>query len=84
MIDDKRDLLEGNIYKSLIRFSIPFLIANFIQALYGTVDLLVIGIFTDTPGLSSVAVGTQVMQVINGVTVGFTMGGTILIGQYYG
>ena len=78
------NLTKGNIYKSLIRFAIPFIIANFIQALYGTADLLVVGIFTDTAGLSSVAVGTQVMQVVNGLITGLTMGGTILIGQYFG
>lgn len=79
-----QSLTEGNIYKSLIRFAIPFIIANLIQALYGTVDLVVIGLFTDTPGISSVAIGTQVMQIVNGLITGLTMGGTILIGQYYG
>ena len=78
------NLTEGNIYNSLLLFSIPFVIANLIQALYGTVDLVVVGLFTDTQGISSVAIGTQVMQIVNGLIIGFTMGGTILIGQYYG
>lgn len=80
----EKDLTEGNIYKSLISFSIPFIIANFIQALYGAVDLIVIGYFTDTSGLSAVSIGTQVMQIVNGMILGLTMGGTILVGQYYG
>lgn len=77
-------LTEGSVYKSLIKFSLPFILANLIQALYGTVDLLVIGLFTDTPGLSGVATATQVMQIVNGLILGLTMGGTILVGQYYG
>ncbi len=77
-------LTEGNIYESLIRFSVPFIIANLIQALYGTVDLLIIGLFTDTAGLSGVAISTQVMQIVNGIVLGLTMGGTILVGQYFG
>jgi len=80
----EQNLTEGSIYKSLINFSIPFIIANLIQALYGTADLLVVGLFTDTAGLSSVAVGAQVMQIVNGLITGLTMGGTILVGQYYG
>lgn len=80
----EQNLTEGNIYKSLIKFAIPFIIANFIQALYGTADLLIVGIFTDTAGLSAVAIGTQVMQIVNGLITGLTMGGTILIGQYFG
>lgn len=78
------DLTKGNIHKSLIRFSIPFIIANLIQALYGSIDLLVVGYFTDTYGLSAVSIATQVMQIVNGMILGLTMGGTILVGQYYG
>lgn len=80
----ENDLTQGNIYRSLLNFSIPFIIANLIQALYGAVDLVVIGYFTDTAGLSAVSIGTQVMQIVNGMILGLTMGGTILIGQYYG
>ncbi len=80
----EQNLTEGSIYKSLINFSVPFIIANIIQALYGTADLLIVGLFTDTAGLSSVAIGTQVMQIVNGLITGLTMGGTILVGQYYG
>lgn len=54
------------------------------QALYGTADLLIIGIFTDTAGISAVANATQVMQIVNGLIAGLTMGGTIVVGQYYG
>ena len=80
----EQSLTEGSIYKSLISFSIPFIIANILQALYGTADLLIVGLFTDTAGLSSVAIGTQVMQIVNGLIIGLTMAGTILVGQYYG
>ena len=84
MSESSQDLTQGNIYTSLIKFSIPFIIANFIQALYGAVDLIMIGYFTDSFGLSSVSIGTQVMQIVMGLITGLTMGGTILIGQYYG
>lgn len=80
----EQQLMEGNVYKTLIKFALPFIVANAIQALYGTVDLLVVGLYTDTAGLSSVSIATQVMQIVNGLIIGITMGGTILIGQYYG
>lgn len=81
---DNISLTEGNLFESLLKFSIPFIIANLIQALYGAVDMLIIGLFTDTAALSGVAVATQVMQIVNGIVLGLTMGGTILVGQYYG
>ena len=42
-MNTKQSLTEGNIVKSVIVFSVPFLLANLIQALYGAVDLMVIG-----------------------------------------
>ena len=36
-------LTEGNVFHVLLAFSVPFLVANVIQALYGAVDLMVIG-----------------------------------------
>lgn len=80
----EQDLTQGNIYKSLLNFSIPFVIANFLQAVYGAVDLAVVSYYTGATGLSAVSIGTQIMQIINGMILGLTMGGTILIGQYYG
>lgn len=79
-----RTLIEGSIFSTMLKFSIPFIVSSILQALYGTVDLLVVGLYTDTAGLSAVSIGTQVMQIVNGIITGITMGGTILIGQYYG
>ena len=45
---------------------------------------MVIGLFTDTAGLSGVSISTQIMQIVNGLIIGITMGSTILIGQYFG
>lgn len=77
-------LTEGNVYRTLITFAIPFLLANFIQALYGAVDMAVIGWFSDAAGIAAVSVGTQIMQSLNSLITGLTLGGTILIAQYLG
>ena len=77
-------LTQGNILTTLTRFAAPFLLANVLQALYGAVDLLVVGRFADSAAVSAVATGSQVMQTVAGISVGLTTGGTVLIGQYYG
>lgn len=79
-----KSLTEGNIYKSLLVFAIPFLVANFIQALYGAVDMAIVGWFGNSASISAVSIGTQVMQILNSLISGLTMGGTILIAQYFG
>ncbi len=42
-MEQKYDLTEGNIIRTVLFFSLPFLGANLIQALYGAVDLMIIG-----------------------------------------
>lgn len=77
-------LTEGKIVPSLVTFALPFLVANLLQALYGAADLMIVGQFGDSSGVSAVAVGSQIMQMITNIILGLTTGGTILIGQYLG
>ena len=37
-------LTEGSILTTLVRFAVPYLLANFVQALYSAVDLMIIGL----------------------------------------
>ena len=83
-MEQKNLLIEGSIFKNLMRFSFPFLLASLLQALYGAADLFVVGQYADSAAVSAVAIGSQVMQTITGVILGITTGGTILIGQYLG
>ena len=77
-------LTEGSVWRTILRFSLPFLLANLLQALYGASDLFMVGRFADSAGVSAVSTGGQVMQTITGLSVGLTTGGTVLIGQRYG
>lgn len=81
---DKNNLTQGSITKTLIRFSLPLLFANIIQALYGAVDLMVIGRYCSAESVAAVSTGTQVTQIITSIITGMTLGGTILVGKYIG
>lgn len=77
-------LTEGGVLHVLLRFSVPFLIANIIQALYGAVDLMVIGRYCAPESVAAVSTGTQVTQIITSIISGLTLGSTILVGKYTG
>ena len=81
---EKNLLTEGRVLPVLMRFTVPFLIANIIQALYGAVDLAVIGWFCDPASVAAVSTGTQVTQIVTSLITGLTLGGTILVGKYTG
>lgn len=83
-MNDKNNLTQGSIVKTLIRFSLPLLFANIIQALYGAVDLMVIGTWCPAQSVAAVSTGTQVTQIITSIITGMTLGGTILVGKYIG
>ncbi|MCR5336243.1 MAG: MATE family efflux transporter [Synergistes sp.] len=79
-----RPLTEGNIPLLLTRYAIPFLIANFMQALYGAVDMIIVGQFTNAAGLSAVSIGSQFIFMINNIVIGFSIGGSVMIGHAFG
>ncbi len=81
---NEKDLTNGNIVKTVITFAIPFLLANIIQALYGAVDLMVIGKYCTPESVSAVSTGTQVTQIITSIISGLTLGGTVIVGRYAG
>ena len=68
----------------LIRFAIPLMFSLFLQALYGAVDLVVVGQFGSTASISAVATGSQLMVAVTAIATGLTMGVTVLIGQSMG
>ena len=83
-MDTTRDFTSGPIIGPLIRFSLPILAALFLQALYGAVDLLVVGKYAATADVSGVAVGSQIMMTVTGLISSLAMGSTILLGQKLG
>ena len=84
MTNDKADFTQGNILKKLVAFMMPILGALILQAAYGAVDLLVVGRFGSTSGLSAVSTGSQVLNLVTFVVIQFAMGITVLIARYLG
>ena len=84
MQNDKADFTQGSILKKLVAFMIPVLGALILQAAYGAVDLLVVGRFGSTSGLSAVSTGSQVLNLVTFVVTQTAMGITVLIARYLG
>lgn len=75
---------QGSILKKLIAFMLPVLGALVLQAAYGAVDLLVVGRFGSTSGISAVSTGSQVLNLVTFVITQLAMGITVLIARYIG
>ena len=81
---DMSDFTEGNILKKMLYLMVPILGALVLQAMYGAVDLLVVGRFGTTAGLSGVSTGSSIMNLVTFVITGLAMGITVLISRYLG
>lgn len=57
----ERDLTTGSVLKTVIYFSLPYLLSYFLQTLYGMADLFVVGQFG---GVSSTTAVSMVSIVI--------------------
>ncbi len=79
-----RDLTQGSIFKNLIWFSLPYMVASFLQTFYGMADLFVVGRFLDAASITAVSVGSQITHMLTLVIVGLAMGSTVLIGNAVG
>ncbi len=84
MNNTKSDFTRGSISKKLVAFMMPILGALILQAAYGAVDLLVVGRFGTTSGLSAVSTGSQVLNLVTFVITQLAMGITVLIARYIG
>ena len=75
---------EGKIMQPLLLFAVPVLLALFLQAMYGAVDLLIVGKFASSADVSAVSTGSQIMTTLTNLVSSFAMGTTILLGQQIG
>lgn len=79
-----KNFTEGKILRQLIGFALPMLLALFLQAMYGAIDLLVVGRFGVPADVSAVSTGSQIMQTITFMIEGVSMGITVLAGHRIG
>ena len=81
---ERTDFTSGSILRKLIYFMLPILGALALQSAYGAVDLLVVGRFGSTEGLSAVSTGSQVLNLATFVVCALATGVTVLIARYLG
>ena len=80
-----RNLTRGNALMNLWAFSVPFLLAYLLQALYSTVDMFIVGRFGNgSISVAAVTNGGCIMMFILNITAGLTTGATVLIGKCVG
>ena len=79
-----RDFTKGNISKQLVVFAWPLFLSNLLQVVYNMVDMVVVGNALGKVGISAVAVGGDVSNLLTFIAMGFSNAGQVLIARYIG
>ncbi len=79
-----KNFTTGNISKQLFFFALPFMASNALQVIYSTIDMIIVGKYVGTPGLSAVSQSSQIVNFATMMCLGFSNGGQVLISQALG
>ncbi len=79
-----KDFTQGNIARQMFFFALPFMASNALQVLYSTIDMIIVGEFVGTPGLSAVSQSSQILNFATMVCLGFSNAGQVLLAQALG
>lgn len=79
-----KDFTQGNVAKQLFSLTLPFMASNALQVVYSTIDMIIVGEYVGTPGLSAVSQSSQILNFATMVCFGFSNAGQVLIAQALG
>ena len=79
-----KNFTKGNIARQLLLLSLPFMASNALQVLYSTIDMIIVGHYVGTPGLSAVSQSSQIVNFATMLCLGFSNAGQVLIAQALG
>lgn len=79
-----KDLTVGNVWKTLLLFSLPFMASNALQVLYSAIDMVIVGHYVGTAGLAAVSQSSLIVNFAVMVMFGFSNSGQVLISQALG
>ena len=78
------NLTEGSVFRSLLKYAAPMIVTSILQAVYSIVDIWIAGIYIGGSGISGISNGSLIMNLITQIAIGITVGGNVLISQYFG
>ena len=78
------NMSEGPIARQMLRFSLPLILGDFLQLIYNTTDMLIVGNFVGKQALAAVGSTATIINVFIGFFAGISLGATVLISRCYG
>ena len=80
----EQDLTAQPIAQSLIRMSVPLILSNLLQALYGAVDMALVGYYVGDGAISAVGISGQVILFLTVIGTGLANGSSVVVAYVKG
>lgn len=78
------DLTQGSVLRQMIRYCIPLVVSSLLQSAYSIADIMIAGHFVGDNAVSAINNASVIMNMITQIAIGLTIGGNILVSQYFG
>ncbi len=79
-----KDFTDGNVTTQILKFATPLFFCNFIQIIYNMADMFIVGQVHGKVGISAVAVGGDLCNLMTFVAIGFANAGIVLVAKLIG
>ena len=70
----QKDLTEGSITGTMLRFALPMILGNLLQQCYNVADTLIVGRFLGADALAAVGSAYTLMTFLTSILLGLCMG----------
>ncbi len=78
------DMTEGPLFKKIVTYSIPIILASLLQLLYNASDMVVVGRFGAEGSLGAVGNTSPLINLIVNILIGLSVGTCVIIARLYG
>ncbi|MBQ9131393.1 MAG: hypothetical protein IJX62_02835, partial [Clostridia bacterium] len=79
-----KDMISGNIYKTFFVFSIPMILSSVLSQAFGIINTSMAGIFLGSKGLAALGASSAVIDVMNSIFLGFSVGVGVYMADFFG
>ncbi|MDE6893677.1 MAG: oligosaccharide flippase family protein, partial [Lachnospiraceae bacterium] len=80
----KKDLTEGNVTGTMLKFAGPMILGNLLQQCYNIADTLIVGRYLGPDALAAVGSAYTLMTFLTSILIGLCMGSGAVVSFYYG
>ncbi len=78
------NMIEGNLWRSMLIYAIPVILVNLVQNLFNAVDIMVLGQMADTTAVASVSATSAIIYLVVNTFFGIASGTKVVLARFFG